>query len=204
VTITGASGSLTHSTTATITVIANAAVAQIINQMTLSNDLTELHGIQDANDYRVVPGIATLGIPLLNITNGPAGATNGGPGHQGSATALPAPIAVAATWDINLAKQYGTIIGAESKAWANGLLEGLDINIARVPQNGRTFEAFGEDPYLVSQIAVANLPACSRRASSPSPNISPPIIRRPLAPLSTKLLMNALCAKFICRPSKPP
>jgi beta-glucosidase len=157
VTITGASGILTHSTTATISVIANAAVAQIINQMTLSNDITELHGIQDANDYRVVPGIATLGIPLLNITNGPAGATNGGPGHQGAATAMPAPIAVAATWDINLAKQYGTVIGAESKAWANGLLEGLDINIARVPQNGRTFEAFGEDPYLVSQIAVANL-----------------------------------------------
>ena len=157
VTITGASGSLTHSATATITVTANAAVAQIINQMTLSNDITELHGIQDSNDYRVVPGISSLGIPLLNVTNGPAGATNGGPGHQGPATALPAPIALAATWDVDLANQYGKVLGAESKAWANGLLEGLDINIARVPQNGRTFEAFGEDPYLVGQIAVANL-----------------------------------------------
>lgn len=157
VTITGASGSLTHSATATITVAPSAAVAQIINQMTLSDDITELHGIQDSNDYRVVPGISSLGIPLLNITNGPAGATNGGPGHQGPATALPAPIALAATWDVNLANQYGKVLGAESKAWANGLLEGLDINIARVPQNGRTFEAFGEDPYLVGQMAVANL-----------------------------------------------
>jgi beta-glucosidase len=156
-TITGASGSLTHAATATITVTANAAVAQIINQMTIANDVAELHGIQDSNDYRVVPGISTLGIPLLNITNGPAGATQGGPGHQGPATALPAPIALAATWDVTLANQYGKVLGAESKAWANGLLEGLDINIARVPQNGRTFEAFGEDPYLVGQIAVANL-----------------------------------------------
>jgi beta-glucosidase len=157
VTITGTSGSLTHSAIATVTVTSSEAVAQIINQMTLAEDIIELHGIQDANDYRVVPGISTLGIPLLNVTNGPAGATNGGPGHEGPATAMPAPIALAATWDVNLANQYGSVVGAEAKAWANGLLEGLDINIARVPQNGRTFEAYGEDPYLVSQMAVANL-----------------------------------------------
>jgi hypothetical protein len=155
-TVTGASGSLTHSATATITVITSEAVAQIINQMTLSNDVTELHGISDANDFRVVPGISTLGIPLLNVTNGPAGATNGGPGHQGPATAMPAPIALAATWDVNLANQYGKVVGAESRDWANGLLEGLDINIARVPQNGRTFEAYGEDPYLVAQIVQSH------------------------------------------------
>jgi beta-glucosidase len=157
VTITGTSGALTHSAIATITVAPSAAVAQLINQMSLSDDIMELHGIQDSNDYRVAPGISTLGIPLLNVTNGPAGATKGGPGHEGPATAMPAPIALAATWDVNLANQYGKVVGAESRAWANGLLEGLDINIARVPQNGRTFEAYGEDPYLVAQMAVANL-----------------------------------------------
>jgi beta-glucosidase len=157
VTITGVSGALTHSAIATITVAPNAAVAQLINQMTLSDDVIELHGIQDNTDFRVVPGISTLGIPLLNVTNGPAGATKGGPGHEGPATAMPAPIALAATWDVNLANQYGSVVGAESKAWANGLLEGLDINIARTPQNGRTFEAYGEDPYLVARMAVANL-----------------------------------------------
>jgi beta-glucosidase len=156
-TITGANGVLTHSAIATITVTSSAAVAQLINQMTLADDIIELHGMQDSNHYRVVPGISSLGIPLLNVTNGPAGATKGGPGHEGPATAMPAPIALAATWDVNLANQYGSVVGAESKAWANGLLEGLDINIARTPQNGRTFEAYGEDPYLVAQMAVANL-----------------------------------------------
>jgi len=156
-TLTGASAGLTHSASATIAVITSEAVAQIINQMTLSNDVTELHGISDASDYRVVPGISALGIPLLNVTNGPAGATNGGPGHGGPATAMPAPIALAATWDVSLANQYGKVVGAEARDWANGLLEGLDINIARVPQNGRTFEAYGEDPYLVAKMAVANL-----------------------------------------------
>jgi beta-glucosidase len=127
---------------------------QIVSQMTLDEKIQELHGIQDANDYRTVPAIPRLGIPALNITNGPAGVTNGGPGHQGPATALPAPISLAASWDTGLANLYGTVIGIEGKALANGFLEGPDINIARVPQNGRTFEAFGEDPFLVGQMAA--------------------------------------------------
>jgi beta-glucosidase len=131
-----------------------ARAAALVAQMTLAEKIQSLHGIQDANDYRVVPGIARLGIPLLNITNGPAGAGNGGPGHQGPATALPAPISLAATWDIHMAALYGRIAGAEAKDLANGFVEGPDINIARVPQNGRSFEAFGEDPYLVGQTAA--------------------------------------------------
>src|SRR5581483_1645921 len=75
-------------------------------------------------------------------------------GHQGAATALPAPIALAATWDLNLAKLYGSIVGLEARDLANGFLEAPDINIARVPQNGRSFEAYGEDPYLVGQMSA--------------------------------------------------
>ncbi|MGA8365966.1 MAG: glycoside hydrolase family 3 C-terminal domain-containing protein [Candidatus Acidiferrales bacterium] len=160
-TITGTSGSLVHSTTVSLTVTTsssnNQRATQIVNEMTLTEDTTELHGIQDANDYRVVPGISSLGIPLLNIANGPAGAASGGPGHEGNATAMSAPISLAATWDVNLANQYGTVVGAEAKDWANGLVEGPDINIARTLQGGRTFEGYGEDPYLAGQIAVADI-----------------------------------------------
>lgn len=155
VTITGTSGNLSHSAPLVQLVTINAATTA--SQMTLSQDSTELHGISDANDYRVVPAISALGIPLLNITNGPAGVTNGGPGHEGSATALPAPIAVAATWDTHLANLYGTVVGSEAYALANGFMEGPDINIARTLQNGRTFEAYGEDPYLSGQMAVADI-----------------------------------------------
>ena len=130
---------------------------QIVSQMTLDEKILSLHGIQDSSNFRTVPGVPRLGIPALNITNGPAGVTNGGPGHQGLATALPAPISLASTWDTNLARQYGVVIGKEAKALANGFLEGPDINIARVPQNGRNFEAFGEDPYLVGQISASQI-----------------------------------------------
>ena len=159
-TLTGTSANLAHSSTATLIVTVGSdgqLAGQIVSQMTLDQAATELHGIQDSSDYRVVPGISSLGVPLLNITNGPAGATNGGPGHQGPATALPAPIALAATWDVSLANTYGTVLGAEALALANGLVEAPDINIARTLQNGRTFEGFGEDPYLAGQMAVANI-----------------------------------------------
>jgi len=159
-TLTGTSANLAHSTTVTliVTVGSNGQLAgQIVSRMTLDQDATELHGIQDSSNYRVVPGISSVAVPPLNITNGPAGAANGGPGHQGPATALPAPIALAATWDVNLANIYGGVIGAEARSLANGLVEAPDINIARTLQNGRTFEGFGEDPYLTGQIAVANI-----------------------------------------------
>lgn len=129
----------------------------LVEQMTLDEKIQALHGISDSSHYRVVPGNPRLGIPDLNITNGPAGATNGGPGHQGPATALPAPISLAATWDVGLAYLYGTIVGGEAYDLANGFLEGPDINIARVPQNGRAFEGYGEDPYLVGQMAIYNV-----------------------------------------------
>jgi beta-glucosidase len=133
---------------------------EIVNKMTLDEKIQELHGIKDSEHYRVVPGVPRLGIPDFHITNGPAGAGPGGnltPATQAAATALPAPIALAATWDVDLAKLYGTIVGQESKDLGNSLVEAPTINIARIPQNGRTFEGYGEDPYLAGQLSVNNI-----------------------------------------------
>ncbi|HEV2328116.1 MAG TPA: glycoside hydrolase family 3 C-terminal domain-containing protein [Verrucomicrobiae bacterium] len=135
----------------------DARARQIVNQMTLQEKITELHGIHDPVHQRYVPPIPRLGIPGFRIANGPAGVGPGDEHHQLAATALPAPILLASTWDPDLARDYGVIIGLEAKALNDDLLEGPDINIARVPQNGRTFEAFGEDPYLVGRMAVAEI-----------------------------------------------
>jgi len=129
----------------------------IVDQMTLEEKVEQMHGIHDQTRYRVVPGIPRLGIPDFDVTNGPAGAGPGGAGAQKPATALPAPIALAATWDVDLARQYGEIAGAESLDIGNSLLEAPTINVARVPQNGRTFEGYGEDPYLAGQLSAANI-----------------------------------------------
>ncbi len=132
----------------------DARARQLVNEMTLQEKIAELHGIRDATHSRYVPPIPRLGIPALHVANGPAGVGPAGDKPQKPATALPAPISLAASWDIALARQYGVIIGSEAVDLGEDLLEGPDINIARVPQNGRTFEAFGEDPYLVGQMSV--------------------------------------------------
>lgn len=129
----------------------------LVSRMTLDEKLDQLHGIRDATHYRFVPPVPRLGIPALQITNGPAGAGPGGTRPQAKATALPSPISLGATWDLSLARLNGAIIGEESKDIGNGLVEAPTINIARVPQNGRTFEGYGEDPYLVGQISVSNI-----------------------------------------------
>ena len=132
----------------------DARARDLVSKMTLDEKITELHGVDSREHRRLVAGIPRLNIPPLKVANGPCGVGPGDELKQLRATALPAPISLAASWDVRLAKQYGIIIGSEARAMGDDLLEGPDINIARVPQNGRTFEAFGEDPYLVSQFAV--------------------------------------------------
>ncbi len=135
----------------------DARARQVVSQMTLDEKVSQMHGTAKKEASRIVIGVPRLGIPDLLVTNGPAGLGPAGPGHGGAATALPAPISLAATWDVDAARAYGVIEGSEAVDWGNTLLEAPDINIARVPQNGRTFEAYGEDPFLVARLAVANI-----------------------------------------------
>ena len=128
---------------------------QIVAKMTLDEKITELHGVHDATRYRMVPGVPRLGIPDFHMTNGPAGVGPGGASPQPPATAMPAPIALAATWNPELARTYGKLEGEETRSLGSQLFESPDINIARVPQGGRVFESFGEDPFLAGRTAVA-------------------------------------------------
>lgn len=130
---------------------------EIVRQMTLDEKIQELHGIRSDEHYRYVLPVPRLGIPAFLITNGPAGAGPGDQKPQVKATALPSPIAAAATWDVKMARLYGELAGAESRDIGNSLLEAPTINIARVPQNGRTFEGYGEDPFLSGELSVNNI-----------------------------------------------
>ncbi len=136
----------------------DARARAIVAQMTLDEKILELHGVGGASpNLRIVPAVPRLGIPAFVITNGPAGISYGTIKRRAPATALPAPLALAASWDTTLGKTYGTVIGKEAKILGNELVEGPDMNLARVPQSGRTFENLGEDPFLAGQIAVSEI-----------------------------------------------
>jgi beta-glucosidase len=132
--------------------------------MTLEQKIGQLHGQPSASDFRRVPGIPELCVPDLTVTNGPAGVGPSITPDRGvPATAMPAPVTLAATWDPRLAGAFGDTVGAEMRETGRNLLEAPDVDLARVPLNGRTFEAFGEDPYLASRIAVPEIRAVQRR-----------------------------------------
>ena len=97
-----------------------------------------------------LPGIARLGIPPLRFTDGPAGVR-----IHPATTALPAPVALASTFSTHLAGQYGKVLGHEAQATNNDAIFAPMINIVRVPYAGRNFETLGEDPFLMSRLAVA-------------------------------------------------
>jgi len=100
-------------------------------------------------DFFYVRGVPRLGVPRFKLADGPLGVRNYGP-----ATTMAAGIALAATWNPDLAERVGKEIGRDARAKGVHFLLGPGVNIYRAPMNGRNFEYFGEDPFLASQIAV--------------------------------------------------
>ena len=91
-----------------------------------------------------------LGLPQISGSDGPAGLTRSGAG----ATALPSPMALAASFDRDMAEAYGNVIGREFRAAGLGNLLGPAFDIARTWKFGRLSESFGEDPYLMAEMAA--------------------------------------------------
>ena len=101
-----------------------------------------------------VAGIARLGIPALQESDASLGVTNPANARPGdTATALPAGLALAATWDPRLARAAGAAIGREAHAKGFNVLLAGGANLTRDPRGGRNFEYLGEDPLLAGVMA---------------------------------------------------
>jgi beta-glucosidase len=92
-------------------------------------------------------------MPAIKFTDGAVGAGGLGSGANG-ATAMPAAMALAANFDQSMAASYGAVVGQEVKHRGFDGDFGPTVNIMRTPLGGRTFEAYGEDPFLSAQTAV--------------------------------------------------
>jgi beta-glucosidase len=93
-------------------------------------------------------GVSRVGLPTTYYSDGPVAP------RQGPATAMPIPMALAATFDKDLAFQHGATIANEAKSKGNDVVFAPTVNVMRTPLNGRTFEAYGEDPWLVTRTTV--------------------------------------------------
>lgn len=77
-------------------------------------------------------------------------------GHmaQGS-TSFPQPLALASGWDPDFINRVFTAGALETRVRGSHQVLGPNLDVAREPRWGRTDETYGEDPYLVSRMAVA-------------------------------------------------
>ncbi|HVO33941.1 MAG TPA: glycoside hydrolase family 3 C-terminal domain-containing protein [Gemmatimonadales bacterium] len=128
-------------------------VAQVLSRMTLDEKIQLAHGAGGTPYAGYVPAIPRLCIPALKLHDGPGGVADGLAG----VTQLPAPVAVAASWDTTIARAYGAVVGAEEWGKGANVNLGPTVNIVRDPRFGRAFETYGEDPYLTGRIAVAEI-----------------------------------------------
>ena len=92
-----------------------------------------------------------LGIPTLFHSEGLHGYVARG------ATSFPQAIALASTWDPALVTRVFGVVAREARARGVGMLLTPVINLGRDPRWGRIEETFGEDPYLVSRMGVAEV-----------------------------------------------
>ena len=133
-------------------------VEDALSRMTLEQKIAMCH----AQSKFSTPGCPQLGIPELWFSDGPhgvrmefvwddwqhAGWTND------SCTAMPALTCLAATFNPELASDYGNVIGEEARFRKKDVILGPGVNIYRTPLSGRNFEYMGEDPFLASTMVV--------------------------------------------------
>ena len=120
-------------------------IDSLLAQMSLEEKVHLLSG--DESDFNA-HGLPRLGIPSIRMGDGPAGI------RIGRATAFPAPINLAASWDVSLASRYGVALAEQTRATGRTCILGPCVGIHRFPLNGRNFESFGEDPWLSSRLGV--------------------------------------------------
>ena len=120
-------------------------VNDLLGKMTLEQKIDYIGGYKD---FYVRP-MPELGLPALKMADGPIGVRNYGP-----STTFAGGIALAASWNPELARQVGTMIAHDARARGVHFMLGPGVNIYRAPMCARNFEYFGEDPFLAARTVV--------------------------------------------------
>lgn len=133
-------------------------IKALVSQMTLEEKASMCSGA----DFWHINGIERLGVPSVMVTDGPCGIRKqeGDSDHLGlnasiKAISYPTGSCVASSFDRELIKRSGEVLGEECQAEDVAVLLGPAVNIKRSPLCGRNFEYFSEDPYLSGELAVA-------------------------------------------------
>ncbi|HRX16696.1 MAG TPA: glycoside hydrolase family 3 N-terminal domain-containing protein [Spirochaetota bacterium] len=128
---------------------ASAKAAEVVSRMTLEEKIEYIGG----HNYFFIKGCDDLNLPRLYLTDATQGIhiRENIEGQPDKSTAFPAPIALASSWNVDLAHEYADCIARECRASGIAVLLAPGMNIYRNSQNGRNFEYLGEDPFLAAR-----------------------------------------------------
>ncbi|MFT7558811.1 MAG: beta-glucosidase [Flavobacteriales bacterium] len=138
-------------------------VERLLAELTMDEKLSLIH----ANGKFSVAAVERLGIHEMWMSDGPHGVRHeiqrhswaGANWEDDNSTWLPPLTAVAASWNPEMAKLHGNVLGSEARHRRKDFILGPGVNLARLPLYGRNFEYMGEDPYLASRLAVSEIKA---------------------------------------------
>ena len=125
--------------------------SSLVARLTLEQKVRLLTGA----DSWALHSESAVGLRALVTSDGPAGVRGTRFDPFNPSTSLPCPVAIAATWDVELVDEIAAALGREARSKGVDVLLAPTMNIIRTPLSGRGFECFSEDPLLTSRIAVA-------------------------------------------------
>lgn len=133
--------------------------SQIVSLMSLKEKIHMMAGHSEPSasmgggGYNMVPypfgGCQRLGVPELHFCDGPRGCVSG------SSTCFPVPMARGASFDPELEREIGRVIGKEVLGNGGDYFGGVCMNIPYHPGAGRSQECYGEDSYHMGEMASA-------------------------------------------------
>lgn len=133
-------------------------IREIVSKMTLEEKASMCSGA----DFWHTEAVARLGIPASMVSDGPHGLRKQdeegdhlGVNESIKAVCFPAGCGTAASFNRELLRQMGEVLGEECQAEDVSVILGPAVNIKRSPLCGRNFEYYSEDPYVASEAAGA-------------------------------------------------
>lgn len=124
----------------------------LLDQLTV-DEMTELVRM---GGYATVP-IPSINLPATINKDGPAGISGELVGGNVKAVAYPGEVVMASTWNVDLIRELGELIGEDSLSNKVAGWYAPGINIHRTPFGGRNFEYFSEDSFLSGKLAASEV-----------------------------------------------
>ncbi len=133
-------------------------IEELISQLTVDEKIGLVHGTGLFNTQAV----ERLDIPEMWYSDGPMGVRmefadakwHPNFNNDDYVTYLPCNSAVASTWNRELARSTGSVLGQEARGRGKDVILAPGINIKRSPLCGRNFEYVSEDPRLIEEMVV--------------------------------------------------